>query len=50
MFQGSECLHRVSKCYGVKDRLVAVFCFFTRPNQKNSAMVQKLFWGRSSED
>lgn len=49
LFRGNKCLHRVSKCHGVKDRLVAVFCFFTKPDMKNSALVQKLFWGRSSE-
>jgi len=49
LFRGNKCLHRVSECHGVKDRLVAVFCYFTKPNMKNSALVQKLFWGRSSE-
>jgi len=47
IFQGSQCLHRVTKSTGEKDRLVAVLCFSTRPGQKNSPQVQEMFWGRS---
>lgn len=47
IFQGSQCLHRVTKCNGDKNRLVAVLCFSTRPHQKNSPQVQEMFWGRS---
>jgi hypothetical protein len=40
----------VSECVGSRDRLVAVLTFFTKPNMKNSPLVQKMFWGRSSEE
>lgn len=46
IFQGNQCLHRVTKCGGNRDRLVAIFCFSTRQGVKNSSQVQKLFWGR----
>ena len=49
IFQGNQCLHRVTKCSGPIDRLVAVLCFHTRQGVRNSANVQKMFWGRSSE-
>ncbi len=48
--QGSKCLHKVTECSGDKDRLVAVLTFFTKPGRKNSPAVQKMFWGRSSDD
>ena len=47
IFCGSRCLHEVTRVHGDRDRLVAVFCFATRPGVRNSAQVQKLFWGRS---
>ena len=47
IFCGSRCLHEVTKVEGYKDRLVAVFCFATSPGVRNSAQVQKLFWGRT---
>ena len=47
IFCGSRCLHEVTKVEGDKDRLVAVFCFATRPGVRNSAQVQQLFWGRT---
>jgi len=49
IFQGNQCLHRVTKCTGSKDRLVAVLCFSTRQGVRNSAKVQEMFWGRTSE-
>ena len=47
IFCGSRCLHEVTRSEGSRDRLVAVFCFATRPGVRNSAHVQKLFWGRT---
>ena len=47
IFCGSRCLHEVTRVEGMRDRLVAVFCFATRPGVRNSAQVQKLFWGRT---
>ena len=41
------CLHEVTRVRGHTDRLVAVFCFATRPGVRNSAQVQQLFWGRT---
>ncbi len=48
IFQGNECLHRVTKCEGKLDRLVAVLCYATRSGVKNSKLVQEMFWGRSA--
>ena len=50
IFCGSRCLHEVTRVGGSRDRLVAVFCFATRPGVRNSAQVQKLFWGRTAEN
>jgi hypothetical protein len=50
IFAGSQSLHRVTTIKGTKSRLVAIFTFSTISNFRNSAAVQKLFWGRSSED
>ena len=47
LFRGSGCLHRVTECVGPRPRFVAIFSFATRPGFKNSADVQKLFWGKS---
>jgi len=47
IFCGSRCLHEVTKVEGERDRLVAVFCFATRPGMTNSPQVQELFWGRT---
>ena len=49
IFQGNECLHRVTKCKGDKNRLVAVLCYAARPGVKNSKEVQEMFWGRSAD-
>ena len=49
IFQGNECLHRVTECSGTNNRLVAVLCYATRPGLKNSKQVQKMFWGRSEK-
>jgi len=48
IFCGSRCLHEVTTSYGIKDRLVAVFCFSTCSGVRNSEHVQKMFWGRTS--
>lgn len=47
LFHGSRSLHRVTPCDGVRDRLVAVLCFASRPDAVNSEAVRKLFWGRA---
>ena len=47
IFCGSRCLHEVTRVQGDRDRLVAVFCYATSPGVRNSAEVQKLFWGRN---
>ena len=49
IFCGSRCLHEVTQVEGEKDRLEAVFCFATSPGVRNSAQVQKLFWGRTAD-
>ena len=49
IFCGSRCLHEVTKVEGANDRLVAVFCFATTPGVRNSAQVQRLFWGRTAD-
>ena len=48
IFQGSQCLHRVTKCKGTVNRLVAVLGFSTRQGHKFSAKVHKDFWGRAN--
>jgi hypothetical protein len=48
IFSGSRSLHRVTTVEGPRSRLVAVLTFATRPGFRNSAKVQKLFWGRSA--
>ena len=48
IFNGSQCLHQVSKVEGEKDRLVVVFCYSNVPGVRNSPQVQELFWGRSA--
>ena len=47
LFAGRYSLHRVTEVKGDRARLVAVLCFATTPDQRNSPEVQKLFWGRS---
>jgi hypothetical protein len=47
IFSGSRSLHRVTTVEGPRSRLVAVLTFATFPGFRNSAKVQKLFWGRS---
>mmetsp|Transcript_21844 Transcript_21844/g.45507 ORF Transcript_21844/g.45507 Transcript_21844/m.45507 type:complete len:279 (+) Transcript_21844:32-868(+) len=48
IFAGRYSLHRVSNVQGARDRLVAVFTFARKEGFKNSAEVQKLFWGRTA--
>ena len=48
IFAGSKSLHRVTKVEGDCSRLVAVLTFASSPGFRNSAAVQKLFWGRSA--
>ena len=47
IFAGSKSLHRVTQVKGDCSRLVAVLTFASVPGFRNSAAVQKLFWGRS---
>lgn len=47
IFSGSKSLHRVTRVCGQKSRLVAVLTFASEPGFRNSAAVQKLFWGRA---
>jgi len=49
LFQGRECLHRVTPCQGTKDRMVAVLNYSPFPGMRKSKEVQKMFWGRSSD-
>ena len=48
VFAGRYSLHAVTRTSGPRERLVAVLCFATEPNVRNSASVQKMFWGRSA--
>jgi len=48
IFQGSKCLHRVTKISGNRNRLLAVLCFATKPGVKNSKKTQKRFFGRQT--
>jgi hypothetical protein len=47
MFHGRRALHRVTRCAGKRDRLVAILCFASEPGAVNSEAVRKLFWGRT---
>lgn len=47
IFHGRRALHRVMRCSGRRDRLVAIFCFASEPDAVNSDAVRKLFWGRT---
>ena len=47
IFHGNQCLHRVTKCSGDIDRLVAILCFSPKEGTRNSAKVQEMFWGRT---
>ena len=47
IFHGRRALHRVTRCEGKRDRLVAILCFASEPNAVNSDTVRKLFWGRT---
>ena len=46
VFSGSTSLHRVTQIESPVERLVAVMCFATKDNIKNTSKVQELFWGR----
>lgn len=48
IFSGSRSLHRVTRVEGNRSRLVAVFTFSSEPGFRNSADIQRLFWGRST--
>ena len=48
VFAGRYSLHAVTPTSGPRERLVAVLCFATEPHVRNSAAVQKMFWGRSA--
>lgn len=49
VFAGRYSLHAVTRTSGARERLVAVLCFATEPNVRNSPAVQQMFWGRSVE-
>ena len=49
LFQGRQCLHRVTPCLGTKDRMVAVLNYSPFPGMRKSKEVQEMFWGRSSD-
>ena len=49
LFQGRECLHRVTPCQGTKDRMVAVLNYSPFPGMRKSKEVQEMFWGRSTD-
>lgn len=48
IFAGRETIHRVTDVSGEVPRLVAVLCYADAPDTKNSADVQRLFWGRTA--
>jgi hypothetical protein len=47
IFNGRRSLHRVTRCSGRRDRLVAILCFASEPNAVNSDAFRKLYWGRT---
>ena len=47
IFNGRRSLHRVMRCSGRRDRLVAILCFASEPNALNSDAFRKLYWGRT---
>ena len=47
IFNGRRSLHRVTRCSGRRDRLVAILCFASEPNAINSDAFRKLYWGRT---
>ena len=49
IFEGWRSLHRVRPISptSTRDRLVAVMCFAAEPGVRNSADVQRMFWGRT---
>lgn len=47
IFHGRRSLHRVMRCSGRRDRLVAILCFASEPNAVNSDAFRKLYWGRT---
>jgi hypothetical protein len=46
VFAGRYSLHAVTRTSGTRERLVAVLCFATEPNVRNTPAVQEMFWGR----
>lgn len=47
VYAGKALIHRVTEVQGNTTRLVAVFCFATRPDKVNSGEVRKMLWGRA---
>ena len=47
VFAGRYSLHAVTRTSGTRERLVAVLCFATEPNVRNTPAVQEMFWGRA---
>ena len=50
IFGGNQTIHRVTRVRGKRPRLVPVLCFSEQQDQKNSATVRKLFWGRTGSE
>jgi hypothetical protein len=50
IFGGNQTIHRVTRVHGKRPRLVPVLCFSEQQDQKNSATVRKLFWGRTGSE
>ncbi len=48
IFAGRETIHRVTDVSGDVSRFVAVLCYADAPDVRNSANVQRLFWGRTA--
>jgi hypothetical protein len=48
VFAGRNTLHRVSPVRGEKSRLVAVFCYYERPDARFSAEESIGFYGRTA--
>ena len=50
IFGGQQTIHRVTQVTGDSPRLVPVLCYSEQEDQKNSAAVRKLFWGRTGNE
>ena len=50
IFGGNQTIHRVTKVYGSRPRLVPVLCYSETLGSTNSPAVRKMFWGRSGQE